>query len=196
MRRHVRTLLVLAIVTAVPASAAGQGFGFGGKAGVNLTSITFERDDTLKGDPRPGLVAGGFVMLPFVAHLRIEVDVLWSERVSEFQGTVTDKLGYVEIPMLVRIGFHQSNKWRAFIVGGVSAALLQRAAETVNDTESDIKSAVKSQEYSAVIGGQFQIGRRWLADVRYLFGFTNVYAATSFPAKQRTWQFSFGYVVK
>ena len=196
MRRHVRTLLVLAMVAAAPAAAAAQGVGFGGKVGVNLTSIVFERDDTLKGDPKSGLVAGGFVTLPFIAHLRLEVDVLWSERVAEFEGTVTDKLGYVEIPMLARLGVYQSGGWRAFVVGGVSAALLQRATETVSDTEADIKSAVKSQEYSAVIGGQFQIGRRWLADVRYLYGFTNVYAATNFPSKQRTIQITGAYILK
>jgi len=194
--RQGRTLLAAALLIAAPAAAAAQGFGFGGKAGVNLTTITFERDDSLEGKAKPGLVAGGFVTLPVFLKLHLQVDVLWSERVSEFEGTVEDKLSYVEIPVLVRFGFHPEGRWRGFVIGGVSSALLQKASESVGGNEGDIKSAVKSQEYSVFVGGQLQIGRRWLADVRYLFGLTDVYAATNFPAKQRTLQITGAYVLK
>jgi hypothetical protein len=86
--------------------------------------------------------------------------------------------------------------WRVHALAGAAIASLLDAEETVGSERLDITAAVRSQETSAVVGAEIQIGRRLTVDVRYLHGTSNVYEAASFPAKSRTLEILAGYRVR
>jgi hypothetical protein len=186
----------MALAAGAAAPAAGQGLGFGGKAGVNWSRVRFEVEDGFDTKGRPGVVAGGFVTLPVAGRLGLEVDVFYAERRTEIEGVVEDRLTYVEIPILARYRVMSRGAWRVYAVGGAVVSLLQTAEEVAGGDRFDIEPAVESRETSAAIGAAVEIGRRLVFDVRYLHGVSDVYQASGFPAKSRTVVVTGGYRVK
>jgi len=193
--RRVGAAAALILLSANPAIA--QGFGYGGKAGMNLFTVSFEQDDALAVSAKPAIVAGGFVTISLGSHLSAEVDIFYSERKFRFEESdIVDTLGYIELPMLARFRIVTKEGWNVAAVGGAAVSFLQKAKETISGTAYDIKDAVRSTETTGVVGAQVQVGRRLVFDVRYLLGLTDVYAADDFPAKSRGFQITAGYRVK
>lgn len=193
--RRLAAAAALILAAAVPAGA--QSFGYGAKAGVNLFTVSFQTDDSISASAKPGIVGGGFVTLGLGSKLSAEVDVYYSERTFSFEdGDIEDRLASVELPILLRYRVMTRESWHLSAVGGAALSFVQKAEETISGTTYDITSTVESQETSAVVGAQVQIGRRIIVDVRYLYGLTNVYAADDFPAKSRGFQITGGYRLK
>jgi len=193
--RRVVAGAALILLSAAPAIA--QGFGYGGKAGMNLFTVSFEQDDSIAVSAKPAIVAGGFITIGLGSRLSVEVDGYYSERKFRFaEGDIVDTLSYIELPMLARFRIVTKEGWNVAAVGGAAVSFLQKAKETISGTAYDIKDAVSSTETSGVIGAQVQVGRRLVFDVRYLLGFTDVYAAEDFPAKSRGFQITGGYRFK
>ena len=63
--------LLIALVVLCSGPAAAQGLGAGVRGGVNLANLTFDAEGGAPSfDPRTGIVAGGFVVLPVFALAR------------------------------------------------------------------------------------------------------------------------------
>lgn len=192
--RRLAAAAALVLAAAVPARA--QSFGYGAKAGLNLVNVSFESDD-LATSAKPGIVAGGFVTLALGSKLSAEVDVYYSQRRFTFdEGDIEDRLASVELPILLRFRVISRESWQVSAVGGVALSFVQSAEETISGVTDDITSLIESQETSAVVGAQVQLGRRIVVDVRYLYGVTDVYTAAAFPAKTRGFQITGGYRLK
>jgi hypothetical protein len=175
------------LVEANPARAQTWGV----KGGLNLANLALEEFET---SADPGALAGGFYRLPVFAGIRIQVEGLIAQRRVTFADTVRDELNYLEVPILGRYPVFSVGGRAVHALGGGVLGFRLSADEIISGESVDVKDAYEPFDFGAAVGGEFAISRRWLADVRYIFGVTNVQQAPGFEAKFRTWQVTVGYV--
>jgi hypothetical protein len=174
-------------IGAVPACAQTWGV----KGGLNLANLSVEDFET---SAEPSALAGGFYRLPPFAGIRIQVEGLIAQRRVTFEDTVRDELNYVEIPILGRYPVFSVGGRAVHALGGGILGFRLSANEIISGESVDVKDAYEPFDFGAAVGGEVAITRRWLADVRYIFGVTNAQTAPGFEAKFRTWQVTVGYV--
>ena len=197
-RRALTPLLLLAL--SVPPAAAqtvlvpappDSGPSIAAKGGVTLANISFDQDQTfLATTAKPSFVAGGLVGFPIAGRLSFQAEGLYARRVTEFEGSVTDTLSYLEVPMLLRYAALRKTSWRVHVLGGVVYGRLLKAEETFSGPPDDIKEIIEPNDFAVSIGGDFEARQRWVFDFRYLYGLSEVYAepGTLFSARQKVIQ--------
>lgn len=178
---------VAALLSAVPAAAQTWGV----KGGLNLSNVSLEDFDT---SAEPSAVAGGFFRLPFMAGLQIQVEGLVAQRRVSFDDSVRDELNYLELPVLARYRVFSAGGRPVSALGGGVPAFRLSAKEVFSGGDSeDITDRYEPFDFGVAVGGEVAITRRWLVDVRYIFGVTNVQDVPGFDVKFRTWQVTVGY---
>jgi hypothetical protein len=157
---------------AAPASAQALAV----KGGLSQATVVFTNASTLEPAAVRGLVAGGWIRLPLVRALRLQVEGLVSERGSDFDGVV-DRARYLEVPATV--GYRVVGRERLTVraIGGGSVSWLLSATEQAAGTDYDITDALESIDVAWIAGGEVEWGSRWVFDVRWVQGFSNIYAA-------------------
>ena len=189
-------LLSVVVFLALAHTSYAQNLQYGGKAGVNWASITFDQDEDLTVTGKPGIVAGGFVTFSGNRRLGFQVEALYSRRVTEFENEITDTLAYAELPLLVRYRLMSNPRWTLHVVGGAVLSFLQKATEEIGGVDFDIKNSVESTETAAAVGVDAQVWRNVVVGFRFIQGLSDLYTATDFPAKQRTIQITAGWRIK
>lgn len=132
-------LLLLAFVLTAPAAFA-QSVGL--KAGLNTATVHFDDDGFFDGDdpdkqPRLGFVGGVTADVPFspMLGLRLEalyaqkgfaytLDALESDSLSFESGTVTYRLDYLELPILLNLTVPMDSGLEVGLLGGIVPAFL------------------------------------------------------------------------
>ena len=178
--------LVVTALGAAPAPAQT----WGAKGGLNSSTVKFEGVET---SPKASAVAGGFVRLPLVAGIRIQVEGLFAQRRITFEDVVRHELNYMEIPVLARYQVLTAGGRAVHVLGGAVLGLRLSANEIISGESVDIKEAYEPVDLGASIGGEVAITRRWLVDVRYIFGLTNANDVPGFDVKFRTLQVTVGF---
>jgi outer membrane protein with beta-barrel domain len=163
---------------------------FGAKGGLNFSTIEIEDFDTTA---EASAVAGGFVRLPLFAGLGLQVEGLIAQRRVTFEDTVRDELNYLEIPLLARYRVLTAGSRGVHVLGGGVIGLRLRAHEIISGVSTDVKELYEPVDLGVAIGGEVSLTRRWLVDVRYVFGMTNAYDIPGFEAKFRTLQVTVGF---
>jgi hypothetical protein len=187
----VRSLAGAAVVLFIAlAGARAEAQTFGAKGGLNLSTIAIEDFDT---SAKASAVAGGFVRLPLFLGIGLQVEGLIAQRRVTFEGSVRDELNYVEIPVLARRRVMTVGGRAVHVLGGGVLGLRLSAHEIISGQSADIKDAYEPVDLGAAIGGEVAVSRRWLVDVRYVFGLTNAYDVPGFDAKFRTLQVTVGF---
>jgi hypothetical protein len=167
-------VLFLAAVLAAPALAATK-INFGLKAGASFSNVKWSDDDgseTMLVQP----TFGGFILVPLGSTLAIQPEVNYIVHGEKWED-VTEKFSYIQIPVLVRVKLMQEGKIVPVLFAGPSVGFLMTANES---GFGDVTEFFKSTDFGAVVGvgGVFGQGNmKGLVDLRYLFGFTNNYAA-------------------
>ena len=184
----VGAILGLAATTLGAPPAHAQAWGV--KGGLNLATVKLEDIDT---EAETSAVAGGFVRVPLGARLRLQVEGLFAQRRITFEDIVRHELNYLEIPVLARFHVVTIGSWPVHVLGGGVVAMRLSANEIISGESVDIKEAYEPVDFGASIGGEVAISRRWLADVRYVFGLTNANEVPGFDVKFRTFQVTVGF---
>ena len=187
----VGAILGLAATTLGAAPAHAQAWGV--KGGLNLATVKLEDIDTAA---EASAVAGGFVRVPLGARLRLQVEGLFAQRRITFEDLVRHELNYLEIPVLARFHVVTIGSWPVHVLGGGVFGMRLSANEIISGQSEDVKEAYEPVDLGASIGGEVAISRRWLADVRYVFGLTNannVPDVPGFDVKFRTFQVTVGF---
>jgi hypothetical protein len=168
-------VLVLAALVVAPASAAIQ-IQFGLKAGVSASNVKWSDDD---GSEQMLIqpTFGGFIVVPLGSTLAIQPEVNYIVHGEKWtdDGTITEKFGYLQVPVLLRIKLMQEGKVVPILFAGPAVSFLMSATES---GFGDVKEFFKSTDMGAVIGvgGIFGQGKtKGLVDLRYVLGFTNNY---------------------
>lgn len=174
MRVSVLSSFVLAalLVTALPASAQGPGFG------VKL-GPTFSSFDAATGgyNNKTGLQGGVFFGGNLPGSVGIMGEVLYAKKSAE-QGGVTTDLHYLEIPILLRLNAGARNRSgvTAYAIGGPAIDINLKAAQG----NLDVKSNYQSTDLGIIAGGGIEI-TRFILEARYNWGLRNVLKANNGP---------------
>jgi outer membrane protein with beta-barrel domain len=194
----VRFSSALVFVAAVGGATPVAAQSFGGKGGYSGATVSFEEDRSgLVTSAQPSFVAGGWINFPLFGRFDIQVEGLYSKRVTKFEDVIKDSLEYFELPALLRYRLTQGPSWRFHVVGGAVYGRLLAASEEFSGMTEDIKVLIEPNDIALSIGADLEKGK-WLFDFRYLYGLSEVYVnpASLFSARQKVIQVTAGYRIK
>ena len=162
-------------------AASAQGFEYGVKGGVTLGDLNETSDaDTASFDFRVGFLVGGFVTWPLGGRLEFKPEALFTQKGAksdQLGGTSTEKLDYLDVPILVSYRIKGSRERNFAVFGGPSIGVLLRARSSASfggtSFEENVKDQVKSTDFGVVGGLAYHRGR-FVADGRYSWGFTDI----------------------
>ena len=181
MRELLRVLLATVMIASLAAAAAAQTVG--AKAGVTRMHVSFDDPAPITGSPDVGVVAGGFATFGLWSRVSVQVEALFAERTTRFEASFTDRLRYLEVPVLLRYRAWSRGAVDVRAHAGASIGFLLSATETFAGTTQDISEAIRGREVAAVAGVDVA-WRRLVVDARYLHGLSKLYAAQAAPATE------------
>lgn len=181
-------LLVLLVMLAWVPAASAQGLSYGVKAGVNLSSISFEPDDS--GNPyesRVGWLAGAFATIPLRGWLSLQPEALYTIKGArvDFESVESQLIvDYFEVPILARVSLR-----RGFyaVAGPTVAARIKARSRTKfggSTEEIDLEDDIERVDLGVAAGAGMELGR-WLFEGRYTHGLSDIDAEAGETAKVR-----------
>ena len=191
MNKNIFLALALIAFSAVSYGQAKVAMGI--KGGLNLSSIdrTATAGETYKS--ATGFHGGLFATIK-IAKIGIQPEVLFSKQVTtqtDNSGDTDWNLQYVTIPVMI--------KW--YMVKGLNLqvgpqfGMLTSAAQETAVGSTDIKSDLKSSDWSLGAGIGFDAPFKLNIEARYVIGLSDInnFAGASESIKNRTIQISLGY---
>jgi hypothetical protein len=136
----------------------------GVEVGANFTSLSVDLTG-VSSKVRPGLLVGGFGLLPVGPAVSIQPEVVYTQKYSRLaQGSLTfnEKLDFIEIPILLRVNLSGSSSPGFYGIVGPGFDFSTRAKEgLVGSTvpEKDIKDQVVSTDVSILAGAGVTVGK-------------------------------------
>lgn len=199
MRYSRLAAFALLMVLTASSAAFAQGRTFGVRAGTSVSTLDTNAEDIFDKENRSGLVAGAFYNQSF-GLLGYQVEVLYANRGTAFQGGGSIDLAYVEIPALLKVGV-PVGLLRPGLFGGVALAfnvacdLEDEGATTQCDDIAEF--SVDRTDLNAVFGADLQLGLGGLSvwgDGRYYVGLSDVGRLEDVTVnfKNRSWELTGG----
>lgn len=208
-------LILCTLLLSVAVKAQPQKPKLGVKAGLNISSLTFDEDE-LNSSSKTGFIAGLMAEIPLAKNFSIQPELLYSQQGtkasfydpevtnSRFESTI--KLSYLNIPVMLKY----------FIANGVSLqagpqiGILLKSSNQYQDNflGYDHHENFNLSDYATAIdtgvnfGLGYQFQNKFYADVRYTLSYSNVFKngdANYFitnDMKNRVFQISIGYFFK
>jgi hypothetical protein len=190
--KSVRVATLFSLLLCVSTSYAQQRFSAGPRVGLNLSNYWGNADGM---NFKPGIVAGGFIMYSSLNHFGISADVLYSQRGTKYSGPIynarnvivantgkfTQRVNYLEIPVVARYFLTLSGNFRPNVFVGPSVAIKLNSKRVNGD--NGLYNGENSQDFNDVdLGatGGFQLNwgtgarQHFLIDARYNLGLTGV----------------------
>jgi hypothetical protein len=180
MRAMVTTTYAVAIVALAPIASA-QGLGYGVTGGVTLANLHEDpAGEAPSFDFRVGLVVGGFVTWPLGSRLELQPEVLFTQKgakLNQSGGTSTQKLDYVDVPVLASYRIHGARERHLAVFGGPAFGIRVRARSSASfggsTFEDDVSDQVKRSDLAVVAGLAYHRGR-FVVDGRYSWGLMDI----------------------
>jgi len=191
MKRLITLSVLLFVIWSISAVtvAAFPRPDFGAKLGFNATGMI--GDDVDKTSyPKKGFVGGAFVRWDMTPRINLQVELLYTQRGTEslmnnlgLIDTLTIKLDYLEIPVLLRFELPLPGKVKPNFLFGPAIAFNVSAKTTTDDnssfydSEQEIVNA-RGTEFSIILGAgiDFTLGKGTLVlDTRYNIGLTKAF---------------------
>jgi len=186
------TAVLLLALNLSPAFAQ-QRWSIGPRVGANIATL---RGDVTNNKWVPGWSAGGFIMYSDINHFGISGDILFSQKGAKFENVVvgngratyTQRINYLEIPVLARYFLTLSGNFRPnFFIGPsvafrLNAKLKNYSIDNTDQPDDDITDFFRPADLG-VVGGialNFEVakGKRILLDARYTHGLTDATIST------------------
>ena len=196
--RSIRVAVFLFLLVSLSTTYAQQRFSAGPRLGLNLSNY-WGHADGMKF--KPGVVAGAFLMYSSLNHFGISADVLYAQRGTKFSGalvpsfgrpttvTFTQRVNYLEIPIVARYFLTLSGNFRPNVFIGPSLAVKLNAKRVNGEYNGsaggtgpainiDNSNDFKDLDLGATGGFQLNWGagkrQRFLIDARYNLGLSDV----------------------
>ena len=188
-------VLVLAVLVAAPVSAASKKVDFGFKLGMSSSNVKWTDDDGTENSLTQATFGGLAILnLSPTLALQFEVDYLVTGETwdSEEFGTVTEKFGYLHIPVLLRAKLMKEGKFVPVVFAGPAIGFLLSASETGYD---DIKEFFKATDFGLEmgLGAEIALGKvKALLDARYYLGLGNAYYDPNMSMKNAAFMLTAG----
>jgi opacity protein-like surface antigen len=206
-------LLALGItaLSAVPAVAQVSSGPIAVKAGFNISNLSIDEDLLgIETDGRAGMLAGVSFSPSIRDAFSLQIEALVTQKgatVDDFDGFGTDleaRINYLELPVLGRYTFRLNDRANAHLLAGPAFSFRLSDTQELGDIELEDgdKIDVAGFDFGFVLGGAFEVVEKWIIDLRYTWGLSNVNAGSAlFPsdiveAKNRTFSVSVGYRFK
>lgn len=176
MNRWLVTTSVLAacLVGAEPATAQGRGAGL--KAGVLLSTLTFEDTDPNL-ERRASSVGGAFVILPLTGRFALQPEFLYARKGASLEDgarTQDVELDYLEVPVLVRLRLPGGTYATAGPGVGIRARARSRTTFGGETAEIDLKDEIEPWDIGLSAGIGLTMRRRVVVEARYTHGLRNI----------------------
>jgi hypothetical protein len=176
-----RIISVLALGVLLAAYSFAQ-VGLGIKGGLNLANVG-GTDAPPGAKTLTGFAAGGYLEISLPLLFTIQPEILYSQKGTTYDEsmfgtnfTVTAKLNYLEIPVLVKYSFPVPVVKPSLYVGPAMGILLSAKAKVEaagQSQEEDIKDQTTSTDWGLVVGASANIAIITV-DVRYTLGLTSL----------------------
>lgn len=181
-----KTILAVIAAGALTATATAQetGFGFGAKAGINISNLTKD----LNADAKVGFTGGVFADYRFSNLFALSADVLYSRQGAKDgdDKLTTDNLN---IPILANFYLVKGLAVKA----GVQPGFLLAANEKTDGTKTDVKDDMKTFDFSVPVGLSYTFGCGLMIDARYNIGVTDVSKVDAVKARNSVWTVTAGW---
>ena len=173
-----KRLFILTAAVAITTIASAQ-IQFGVKAGLNLAGTSVTKQDGVSYSFKPDFHGGVLVSLPLFSNFSLQPEAMYSRQGSKIKttdGTTTDNgklnFGYINVPIL----FKYNDPSGFFAEIGPQAGFLLSANVKDNGTgqSQDLKSNLKSFDFSGVLGIGYLSSLNIGIDARYNLGFLNM----------------------
>lgn len=148
-------------------------------ANMSVDPVALEEEDSLT-----SFAVGAWWRIPLNRSVSIQPEALYAVKGDSQAGdgyTTKTKLGYIDVPVLARIGFMNGAPYQPSLYAGPLVAFNLSASAKVEggggDVALDVKDQVKPFEFGMVVGGgiDFEVGARtYGVDVRYTKGLSNM----------------------
>jgi outer membrane protein with beta-barrel domain len=175
-----RMVLLVVLMTGAASGAAAQEMTYGVKGGVAFATLSFDPSSEISYDLRTGIVAGGFVAFPLGSRLAIQPEGLYTQKgakADDFGVSVTIKIDYVEVPVLVTYRIAGGTERSFHLFGGPSVAFKTRSSSSASfggsTIEADNDEDIETIDYGVVFGAGMDIGR-FTIDGRFTLGLANI----------------------
>ena len=166
-------ILVLSFVLSVNAqNSESSKFSLGVKAGVNISNVKASgKGISVSYSSLTRFVGGIYGEYKFSEVLGIQPELLYNGVGAKNSG-VKDEFGYLSLPILLKYSIPNTGLG---IYAGPQVSLALSAKEKIDSigTSTDMKSEMKSSEFSGIIGVDYTFSFGAVISARYQLGFSN-----------------------
>lgn len=205
------TLLAANFITAQSTNEVN----FGVKAGANFANLS--GSGVTSNDAKFGAYGGAFVNIPISNKISVQPEVLYSMQGTKWTTNTPNflplmdlklendiQLDYVNVPIVVQYefgnGFYgEMGPQVGFLVGAKSKNEMTiddrnftPTVTNITSTTTDIKSLLKTADFSGVIGAGYKLPTGLSFNARYSIGFTDIDKANT-QAKNSVFSLGLGY---
>jgi len=190
-----KTVLVCAAVLFMATLVAATTFDFGVKAGGSFFKNDWsDNDGSEKTLTRATIGAFALANITPMIGIQAEINYLTTGIWWDDDGLkVTEAYGYLHIPVLLRARLMTEGTVVPVVFAGPAVGILL-SAKWDGDDEKD---SFKSTDFGADLGVGAEIalsGMKFLIDLRYYLGLTDVYKSTEFSMKNRGFMLTAGLI--
>lgn len=181
-----KTILAVIAASALTATATAQetGFGFGAKAGINLSNFTQD----MNRNGKVGFTGGAFADYRFSNLFALSADVLYSRQGTK-DGSDKQNTDNLNIPVLANFYLVKGLAVKA----GFQPGFLLAANLKDEDGKTDVKDNMKTFDLSVPVGLSYTFNCGLMLDARYNIGVTNVSKDDAVKGRNSVWSLTAGW---
>lgn len=166
-----RTVKLIFLLVFISHTTLAQRSGLGLKFGPNISTIGGNTEDIV---PKLGFQAGLFGMTKLASAFSMRPEMYLSHQGAK---SVTDpkinfNYWYVNFPLLLRMN-NQNRSFAVYIGPQVGTVIHARAINSTDNTKENVTARLNNIEFSVTIGFDFLLGKRWSAQLNYVYGLSD-----------------------
>lgn len=190
-----KLIFIIAFLVVYISNTNAQDVRFGVKGGVNYSNVV---SDKLDNEPLTSFHLGGVMEALFTEKIALQTEILYSEQGFKTKGVNhqnTYKFSYINVPVMVKYFVT-----KGFILeAGPQIGFLNSAKFITesdgNSSKTDIKEALRSNDFCLNFGVGYQLSNGWNIGARYNWGISNITKEQlNQHLKNRVLQVSIGYL--
>lgn len=193
MKKIAFTVISLFAIGSTAFSQDARNFGWGVKAGLNVSSIS-----KISADAKAGFTAGLFADYRFNDWFGASVDLLFSRQGAKYkQGDeITMKTNYLNIPILANFYVWNDLAFKIGIQPSIFLSAKNKGTIDGQDVTVSTSDGYKGADFAFPIGLSYEFFHKLILDARYNIGVANVFKGDvmdGLKAKNNYFTISVGY---
>ncbi|WP_447640990.1 MULTISPECIES: porin family protein [Chitinophagaceae] len=179
MKKAILSLLFVSSILGASAQSQHEGVSYGFNAGVSLFNVT----NNPGGKSLAGFTGGVYASFPIAQQLYIQPEVNYQMQGTkspnfeeeDFSGNVKFKMNYINVPVLVKYNFVQTN---LSLYAGPQVGFLTTGKISAGGTDVSVKDAMNKVDFAGTYGLEYYFPinntNSITINARYTTGFTKI----------------------